>query len=132
MILSPVAASVMVPCTVCAHVAKVEATVSAAAKNNLSLIMLYEVFCASQALVVFYSQWSTIIFSLYPSLIVLCQESQLALHLFIGQMKETCSVVVLLPVADNPLEELVDVGVETVIGETNVFYWDEVDVFILD
>ena len=41
-------------------------------------------------------------------------------------------MVVLLSVADNPLKELFDVSIETVVSETDVFYRDEVDVLVLN
>ena len=41
-------------------------------------------------------------------------------------------MVVLLSVANNPLKELFDVSIETVVGEADVFYRDEVDVLVLN
>ena len=72
------------------------------------------------------------VYVLFLESVVLCQEPQLTLHLLIRESKETSLVVILLTCADNPLEEMIDVSIEIVVGEADVLHRDEVDVFVFD
>ena len=73
-----------------------------------------------------------IVFNVFVLSIVLRQEPQLTLHLLVGELQETSLVVVLLTLTHHPLEEMIDVGIEIVVGEANVLHRDEVDVFTFD